>query len=477
MTGPVQLPARVRMCLVIHLPIQRRLRIPMRSCRRASFPSNGFRPWKQDRLPAARRALGRRGQMRSSRLRRTCRAGPGRACSKRRSSRASWLPRGGAGGDGFEFDSLELKTVLGLPCPTRAFPLLITPGFAVHFLNGPNSVALPPEVYDAYTEFRWLGHLTPRWGFDVAVTPGVASDFRQDSGHAVRITGHGIAAWTLTPVPAPPTVPTLMLVLGADYLDRTDVPLLPVAGLVWTPNDDTKFELVFPQPKISRRVYWSGISKEDVQDWVYLGGELGGGTWAIRRADGQNDLLNYRDPPRLPGHRAAGDRTDQPAVRGRICLRPQNPVGPGVGRRLSPRHADAPRRAGVLSGRCGSVPLASPVLPCFYPQDMARREAQGTGKASGTPRPAFVSPSVLSGGLRRRLAAFRLSPMVYYRYPHHSLPFAPPKENCRENPASLVRAVVDRNHVQPACERLSEKCRPLPLRETAAFCGPVAEGL
>ena len=225
----------------------------------------------------------------------------------------SWLPRNGE--NGFGFDTLELKAVFGLPCPTREYPLLITPGFAVHYLDGPAAVALPSRLYDAYVEFRWLGHLTPRLGFDVAVTPGEASDFRQDDSHALRITGHGIAAWTWTP--------TLKLVLGADYLDRTDVPLLPVAGLIWTPDDDTKFSLVFPQPKISRRVHWSrihwsrshdddiqdiamaigrdphdwnGIHKDDVQDWVYIGGELGGGTWAIRRSDGaDDDLLNYRD--------------------------------------------------------------------------------------------------------------------------------------------------------------------------------------
>ena len=197
----------------------------------------------------------------------------------------SWLPRNGD--NGFGFDSLELKSVLGLPCPTRAFPLLITPGFAVHYLDGPAAVALPPQLYDAYVEFRWLGHVTPRLGIDVAVTPAEDSDFRQDSSRALRITGHGIAAWNWSP--------TLTLVLGADYLDRTDVPLLPVAGLIWTPDDLTKYSLVFPQPKISRRVFWFGACNDDVQDWVYLGGELGGGTWAIRRSDGANDVLNYRD--------------------------------------------------------------------------------------------------------------------------------------------------------------------------------------
>ncbi len=198
---------------------------------------------------------------------------------------ASWLPRDGT--EGFGFDTLELKTVLGLPCPTREYPLLITPGFAVHYLQGPAAITLPPQLYDAYVELRWLGHLVPRLGYDVAVTPAVDSDFRQSSSHALRVTGHGIAAWTCSP--------TITLVLGADYLDRTDVPLLPVAGLVWKPNDDAKFELVFPQPKISHRVYWNGVRNPGVEDWVYIGGELGGGTWAIQRADGASDVLNYRD--------------------------------------------------------------------------------------------------------------------------------------------------------------------------------------
>jgi hypothetical protein len=50
-----------------------------------------------------------------------------------------------------------------------------------------------------------------------------------------------------------------------------------------------------PRPKIARRVYWHGAMTEDVQDWVYLAGELGGGSWAIRRADHSNDVITYSD--------------------------------------------------------------------------------------------------------------------------------------------------------------------------------------
>ena len=74
-----------------------------------------------------------------------------------------------------------------------------------------------------------------------------------------------------------------------------------MCGLTWTPSPDVKFDLVFPKPKISRRVYFCGACGQDVQDWVYIGGELGGGTWAIERADGGGDVYSYRDVPCVLG--------------------------------------------------------------------------------------------------------------------------------------------------------------------------------
>ena len=32
-----------------------------------------------------------------------------------------------------------------------------------------------------------------------------------------------------------------------------------------------------------------------VEQWIYVGGELGGGTWAIRHSDGASDLMSYSD--------------------------------------------------------------------------------------------------------------------------------------------------------------------------------------
>jgi hypothetical protein len=197
----------------------------------------------------------------------------------------TWLA--GGSGDNFGMSELEFETILALPIPSRKSPLIITPGFAAHYLHGPTSSDLPPRVYSAYTQFRWMHRLTPSLGIDLAITPGVFGDFEQSTADTFRMPGHGAAMWTWTP--------TLKVLLGVAYLDREDVPFLPIAGLIWQPRADVKYELTFPRPRIARRVYFWGACGDDVEDWIYVSGELGGGTWAIARTDGSDDIFNYRD--------------------------------------------------------------------------------------------------------------------------------------------------------------------------------------
>ena len=82
-------------------------------------------------------------------------------------------------------------------------------------------------------------------------------------------------------------LPELDLVLGVDYLDRGDIKLLPVAGLIWTPRPELRFELVFPRPR--------AVFQLTDRYRLYLAGELGGGTWAINRPALGDDLATYRD--------------------------------------------------------------------------------------------------------------------------------------------------------------------------------------
>jgi hypothetical protein len=198
---------------------------------------------------------------------------------------ATWLAPGGA--DGLGTNDLQLQPIFALPCPTINSPLVITPGFAVHYLQGPQNADLPPRLFDSYVDFRWLSQITPSLGVDLAITPGVYSDFDQESSKGFRLQGHGAAAWTWNE--------TTKLVAGAAYLDRPDVNLIPIGGVVWTPRSDLKFDLIFPHPKISQRILWSGNTGDDVQDWAYIAGEFNGDAWAIRRSDGQSDQVVISD--------------------------------------------------------------------------------------------------------------------------------------------------------------------------------------
>jgi hypothetical protein len=198
---------------------------------------------------------------------------------------ATWLAPGGA--DGMGMYDLQVESIFALPCPTRNSPMVITPGFAVHYLQGPQNVDLPPQLHEGYAQFRWLSQVHPKLGLDLAVTPGWYSDWNQDSSQALRITGHAATAWTWTD--------NAKIVLGAAYLDRPDVEVIPIGGLMWTPNPEVSFDLVFPHPKISQRVYWAGEYGDDVQDWAYIAGEFAGDAWAIRRTDGTNDMVVLSD--------------------------------------------------------------------------------------------------------------------------------------------------------------------------------------
>ena len=133
----------------------------------------------------------------------------------------TYLPR--MGPNGFGWYDAELTSVWGLPFPNKDAPLVITPGIATHWLDGPAGLDIPAQLHDVYTEFRWLPKIGDRFRADVAVQPGYYSDWDGSSARSFRITGHlsGIYDWT----------PTFQLVLGAAYLDRPDIEVLPIAGI------------------------------------------------------------------------------------------------------------------------------------------------------------------------------------------------------------------------------------------------------
>jgi hypothetical protein len=186
--------------------------------------------------------------------------------------------------DDLGVSSLETALTVAIPLGSFENLLLVTPGFEVRYLDGPTRADAPPRLYDAGVSLMWRKQFNDRWGSMVAVRPAVASDFAT-SDDAFRITGRALATWQWVPE-------ELSLVFGVVYLDRNDLPILPGAGLIWTPNPDWRLDLIFPRPKLARRLVFVPGERED---WVYLGGTLGGRTWAVERQSGVSDQLTLRD--------------------------------------------------------------------------------------------------------------------------------------------------------------------------------------
>ncbi len=182
-------------------------------------------------------------------------------------------------------------------------PLLVTPGFAVHYWNGPVSVLplaptdpapadLPPQTYDAYLDFGWNPQISDFFGAELNFRTGIYSDFSRVTSDSIRFMGKGMAVLKLSP--------HMTLKAGVWYLDRVEVKILPAGGLVWTPNEDVYFDILFPNPKIGKRLTTWG----NTEWWLYASGAYGGGTWTIKRntgfvppvgADGTYTQFDYND--------------------------------------------------------------------------------------------------------------------------------------------------------------------------------------
>jgi hypothetical protein len=199
----------------------------------------------------------------------------------------SFLPGGGS--SGFGINDFETSTKFTIPLGDVA-PLWLTPGGAVRLWAGPESGSLgfgpdmPPQVYDLYLDIAWRPRLAEWLFLDLAFTPGLYTDFHNLDSSAFRPRGRGVAIVALSE--------RFQFAAGILYTNRLQTLLLPAGGIIWSPNEDTKFTLVFPAPKISRKLWTSG---DGTSWWAYLAGEFGGGTWAIRRADGADDAVDYSD--------------------------------------------------------------------------------------------------------------------------------------------------------------------------------------
>jgi hypothetical protein len=182
-------------------------------------------------------------------------------------------------------------------------PLLLTPGFGLQLWDGPVSVLssppdapsaadLPAQTYDAYLNTAWQPQVTDAFGGDLSFLVGVYSDFNSIGSQSFRIKSTALGVINFSP--------SFKIKAGIMYLDRLRVKMLPAGGIVWTPNPDIEFNILFPNPKIRKR--WMNYG--NAEWWLYLAGDYGGDAWTLKRANipesdpavaGHIDAFEYDD--------------------------------------------------------------------------------------------------------------------------------------------------------------------------------------
>lgn len=191
----------------------------------------------------------------------------------------TWLP---GSGDEVGWNDIDFRFTLAM----GHSGVFVTPGYGVHFLNGPTRTDLPGTLYDTYIDIRWKKKIDEQWGFELAWTPSYYTDGNNTTSDAYRFITTALGFYQVSP--------EWQALAGVMYLDRFDINWFPVFGLIWADPEgesDWRHEIVFPRPKFARRV----LRGDDKDGWVYLAGEFGGGAWAVQRARGQDDVVAYRD--------------------------------------------------------------------------------------------------------------------------------------------------------------------------------------
>lgn len=195
---------------------------------------------------------------------------------------ATWVPKNGA--NGFGNTDVPITTSFAPVWFDDLPALLVTPGFGFHFWQSPDDLVLPSTVFDSYIDVSWRTPVTDRWGFAFGITPGVYGDYKSLNSRAFQLTGWGLVDIAVTK--------TWTLLAGAAVVRQLDMQVLPVGGLVWTPNDATRLELLVPRSRFARRLrtFTGGGAA-----WAYTACQFGGGTWAITLPDDTTAVVTSSD--------------------------------------------------------------------------------------------------------------------------------------------------------------------------------------
>ncbi|MDR0520501.1 MAG: hypothetical protein LBH00_01470 [Planctomycetaceae bacterium] len=186
---------------------------------------------------------------------------------------------GGHKTNSFGMDKIDLRMQLAFPCTlipdngtnsSHTGFFYAAPGGSIVWWNGPvSSPGMAPNGFEAYVDFGAEPKLNDAFRVNAWGRFGIFSDFEKISSQSFRFIGKVEGIFR--------TQDQMRVHFGVLYLGRERVQWLPTGGIVWNPDENWEVKAVFPNPKISRRL-WS----EKQTEWRgYVCADYAGGSWSI----------------------------------------------------------------------------------------------------------------------------------------------------------------------------------------------------
>jgi hypothetical protein len=192
--------------------------------------------------------------------------------------------------DGFSVMEYDARTAVVIPLFLGGPPPKLGVGFGATTIDSPDGFDLPDTLYNVQLELRWLRPVNEWMAVDTAVGGAWFTDFNTPASRGFRVTGRVLLFMTHSE--------TLKSAVGVVYLGRDNLVAVPAVGLIYSPREDVRYEVMIPRP----RAMWRLGKSETHEQWGYLGAELfGGNNWAIDHADGREDVFIYSDYRLLAG--------------------------------------------------------------------------------------------------------------------------------------------------------------------------------
>ena len=200
----------------------------------------------------------------------------------------SYMP--GWGNHGLEMTQIRFGATVGMRAPLENSFILLSPSFEPTFVRWEGRETFPDKLYSASLNCTLIKKINDRWSAMASAGPRWSSDGKETQ-HAVRCSLMGGMTWIKSR--------QWQFRFGVVYLNRSDnYNIIPYGGLIWSPNDDWKYELMAPMLRVARRCHnLPTVFARDGESeyWGYFGIGFGGGTWAFQSVGNRSDVANYSE--------------------------------------------------------------------------------------------------------------------------------------------------------------------------------------